>query len=249
VLFSLDVDDSTIDNQRVLLLDLDDQIVVSCNYNYANKKLSIQPQNVLVSGRNYQVTILGKKDGIKFISGVHLQDSHFFEFKTESSLFVKAPEFVSPNHDVVIENQPISFSFTKVEDAEYYHLELSKTNTFQVLEWPELEEKIYPGAPANVTVVPDLTFEEDKRYYARVRAFNDQDKPGDYSKTLQFMFKTKVLPPPATPAEEPFVPVASSPENGKLNVVTQNLTRISFSSSLAIHPDDIKNVYLIEERN
>jgi hypothetical protein len=199
------------------------------------------------------VTVLGGEKGIAFINGMKMDDNFVFHFETAENLEVSAPVFMSPVHDEVYTKNELEIMWNEVENAVYYEIEISKSNIFRILDWPNEPEKIY-----NNFVIPDIILEDKTRYYIRGRAFNEDNEPGAYSDIVQ-IYHLKNGDFFGSASEEKsfdfeikstsFELKKSFPEKESIHQKISSIDRIELSFSLPIHPDDASKIYLMEEKN
>ena len=181
VMFMRDISLADLKEEYVILFDLDSQISIPIKFEYKRRVLTITPKIPLNPLSHYQVDIIGGEEGIKDITGQILAETYTFEFFTSDIDEIQPPNFFSPTHLSEVSSSP-SFEWEYVENAEYYELQIAKTHTFQKIEWPLDDVKIY-----NTWFTPELSYEKG-RYYARVRSITKQGVKSAYSEPIQFYY-------------------------------------------------------------
>jgi hypothetical protein len=179
IYFVIDIVTDTILPQNVILLNVEEQRSESITLEYRNKVLLIKPENKLSPNTHYQIELVGGKNGIKDITGRFLEQSYLFEFYTADVDHIKPPVLTAPAHQTSLTG-PVSFAWNAAEKAYFYELEISRSNTFDVLVWPRGESRVY-----ETQVTPDISYEPGN-YYARIRTVNHSGEKSSYSKPIQF---------------------------------------------------------------
>jgi hypothetical protein len=176
VKFVLDAEVSSINNKSVFLTDLEDLKTIECNLVYKNKILKIFPKKDLKPNSHYQFTIVGEKEGIKFINNSYLIKNHTYEFFTEDSINLKAPEIFYPTDMEIINSKKIEINFEKIKEAKYFLVEISKSNTFHVSELIKESFKVFNN-PVEKSFISKKIDHEFKNglYYLRVMSVKEKE--------------------------------------------------------------------------
>jgi hypothetical protein len=130
---------------------------------------------------HYKIDLVGGENGIKDITGRTLEDTYMFEFYTKDVIEIKPPVLLSPTH-LSEYYTDASYDWHPVEQAEYYEMQISKSNTFHTLEWPQEPVKIYDNF-----FTPDLSHERGN-YYVRIRSVTKDGVRSAYSPVLQYFY-------------------------------------------------------------
>jgi len=276
--FMVDMNINTLlDN--VVLFNVDDQRSEPVECEYKNRYLLIQPKSKMEPLRHYQVQLVGGNDGMMDITGRRMPASYTFEFYTADVKGIKAPILTSPTDQSVRTNKNVKFSWEAVEGAYYYELEISKSNTFDVIEWPKSRIRIFEQE-----IIPDISYAAGN-YYARVRSVKNDGTRSAYSDPVQFYYSedneeiVEVKEPKTEHgSNEPSLtaPNASDPspveslqqilseqatEPSELNVVKMSpspdslhlavtqVKEIVLEFDEAIDPDSLEWIYVVSERN
>lgn len=184
IVFMVDINKNTIRQECITLLNLSDKLVEAVKFHYHNRLLTVTPLQSLKSNSHYQLQIVGGVSGIKDITGRIMPETYELEFYTKELEGLKTPSFLLPTNKSVHSKQP-SFKWSAVDKADYYEIQISKSNTFQNIIWPTDEDKIYSTTSNEVT--PDIEYESGQ-YYARIRSALATGLCGSWSNVLQFYY-------------------------------------------------------------
>jgi len=182
VYFMIDLQVSCIKPENIILFNLESQASEPISLDYKNKILFIKPISPLQPKQHYQVELVGGENGIKDITGGVLDSSYTFEFYTDNVSTIQPPVFKYPALYASIPE--LKFQWEAVENAYFYELEISKSNTFNVLVWPLEESRIY-----DTSITPAVTLEKGIQYYARIRSVNQDGIKSAYSDPIQFLYE------------------------------------------------------------
>ncbi|SFJ62199.1 Ig-like domain-containing protein [Paenibacillus sp. UNC496MF] len=185
VYFKIDINVDTLSPQTIVLLNVDAQKGEPFSYEYRNKVLLIQPAAKLSPLAHYQVELVGGEEGLKDIMGRLLDQSFMMEFYTADIKDIKPPVVTAPSHLSSVAN-PVTFKWNAAERAYFYELEISRSNTFDVLVWPRGDSRVY-----GTEVTPETALEEGS-YYARIRSVNDAGTRSAYSSIIQIHVRPPV---------------------------------------------------------
>jgi hypothetical protein len=156
---------------------------------YRSKVITVTPKEPLSMGTTYTVTFVGdsdladgSKEGIRSIIGDCMAGNTTLTFSTEQAEALAPPALRTPAHGSIIRQQPV-FVWEEVEGASGYHFELSETNTFSSL--------VYPDEPRLLTETTiELQPLEDGLYYIRLQSVKDDGSKGEWSDIFQFHLTT-----------------------------------------------------------
>lgn len=181
IIFFVDLNKHEITSDKIKLFNLTEEKSIPIKYRYYNRKLSVKSIEPLQSNMHYQLQLIGGPEGIVDITGAYMAESYSFEFFTSSEKRITAPVITSPIHMSEVRDS-ITFEWQPVEDAQYYELEVSRSNTFHNLEWPSEEIKIF-----ETKITPHIEYKKGS-YYIRVRAVSITGIKSDYSKTIHVYY-------------------------------------------------------------
>jgi len=161
----------------------------SLAYSALNKTLTFTPTINFDPGITYRITVVGHNkpttspiDGIKDILGNGMMGNFFSTFTTDTSGMLPQTILRSPSNQSAIQVQP-TFSWDAIPGADHYDIEVSQTNSFDVIYWPLPSDTIDNTL---TTVMPDRPFDVDKQYFWRVRGVRPSTQKGHYSDVHTF---------------------------------------------------------------
>lgn len=260
IFFLIDLTVSSVNHDNVILYNIDTQKSEPIDIDYHNKVLSIKPKEKLKPCQHYQVQLVGGKNGICDITGRYLQDVYSVEFYTDDVDEIKPPTLLSPT-DLSEVHGNVVFKWTEVEGAYYYELQISRSNIFDVLEWPVSGHRVY-----ETEVVPDLKYEKG-HYYVRIRSVSPKGTKSAFSKAIRFHYSDEVdlesdedENPQLETLQHHFAAenddrqflevIESTPQRKAANIsIDRDKIVIEFSEEL--DPETVTNLscYVVEERN
>lgn len=180
VVLRIDLDAIGFKKEHVILQDVKMARIVPIDVEYRSRKIIITPLQDLEQNNHYIVEIVGGEKGIRTITNQALEESWMLEFYTGYSNELKAPVIISPTNQT-ISKEKVTFKWEIQQDAFYYHLQISESNTFNHIIWPSMPDiNVYDGE-----ATPDFEY-ENKRYYARIKAVNFNREESAWSETVQF---------------------------------------------------------------
>ncbi|GAK42040.1 hypothetical protein TCA2_4532 [Paenibacillus sp. TCA20] len=194
VTFLFDIFKESINTNNVMLLNLKTQKGEEISVVYKDKLLKILPARRLEPLTHYQVELVGGVEGgIRDITERPLLQSYKFEFVTGNETRMARPLITSPT-DLSEITGDAKFTWLPVDRADHYELEISKSNTFDVLVWPHQNT----GLIFDTQVVPDIDYQKGITYYARIRAVNIQGVKSAYSNPIRYHYDgiDETEPPP-----------------------------------------------------
>jgi len=272
VRFLFDILTESINTKNVMLLNLNTQQGEEIAVEYKDKLLKILPARRLAPLTHYQVELVGGADGcIRDITERPLLQSYKFEFFTGNETRMARPMLTSPT-DLSEITGDVKFTWLPVEKADHYELEISRSNTFDVLVWPQENTALV----FETQVTPDIDYRKGVTYYARIRAVNIQGIKSAYSDPIRYYYNgtdevepevknSPVVEGEATkPAEidtlkdffqneidnevKPLT-MKLKPKDGTLMV--KDISRIVIEFSEDVNPDSISadTVYIVSEKN
>ncbi|PES55909.1 hypothetical protein COM24_06830 [Bacillus toyonensis] len=226
ITFMLDINVNSLRQENIILLNLSEQRVEPVKSAYNRKVLKVKSLNLLNPNSHYQLQLVGGESGIKDITGRIMAETYELEFYTKDIMSIKPPTIIQPNDLSIVLEKP-EYHLTKVEEALYYELQVSMSNTFHNLVWPKNNEKIY-GLEDKVTAKLDVSY-ENAQYYVRARSVNDKGICSSWSKPIRFYFDGKIESTVETPKQED----VDTPDDNE--VILETFTR-------AADQDQIKNL-------
>lgn len=226
ITFMLDINVNSLRQENIILLNLSEQRVEPVKSAYNRKVLKVKSLNLLNPNSHYQLQLVGGESGIKDITGRIMAETYELEFYTKDIMSIKPPTIIQPNDLSIVLEKP-EYHLTKVEEALYYELQVSMSNTFHNLVWPKNTEKIY-GLEDKVTAKLDVSY-ENAQYYVRARSVNDKGICSSWSKPIRFYFDGKIESTIEVPKQED----VDTPDDDE--VILETFTR-------AADQDQIKNL-------
>lgn len=208
--------DSDLDQDHLLgnfILEADN-VPVPCAIAYANRTVTMRPNNPLKPNVTYSITVVGSNDptiikGVRNVFGKPLNGYAQTIFSTVSADTFAAPRVISPIDQSVTTVKP-ALSWEAVTGATAYRVQLSASNTMFPLLWPASDDLIHV-----VSVDPDVTL-IDGNYYWRVRAIGINGKEGDWTDIQQFRISSTSQAPAAPgdtlPPQISYSPFTPDPE-------------------------------------
>jgi hypothetical protein len=181
VVFMVDINVQTLDEGSVMLFNMGEQKTEPVQIEYRKRTMQITPVHPLQPLTNYQLKVVGGEDGIKDITGQMMPDTFVIDFHSDDVKEIKPPVLLAPTDQSELVTDP-QFSWSPAEHAYYYQLEISKSNTFDVLVWPKEPNRIF-----ETNVIPEYKL-ENGTYYARIRSVKDDGIRSAYTKPIQFLY-------------------------------------------------------------
>lgn len=277
--FFLDVDENTIDDRTVILMDLVEQTPVSCSRVYKRRILTIKPIESLRPNNHYQLLIKGGTSGIKDIIGLEMAESYELEFYTKAIESIKPPAIMKPVNRTITES-PFEIELSPAVNAMYYEVQLSKSNRFDKVIWPQNNHLI--AQATEIKFKPDVVLSSGN-YYLRARSMSDDGQASEYGPISQIYIdvpeiEEEVVEEVKTPsitlggktsftqdidvinhllvdevveAIPNFFMLSSTPRKDEVHVPIAELKNIVIRLSENINPESIntKSIYVIKERN
>lgn len=184
IFFFLDLDQGTLTPDKILLINLNEEVSEEVRFEYRNRHLTIYPLKPLKPDMHYQVQIVGGRNGVKNIIGQEMAETYVSEFYTKKIKEIQPPILVYPI-DLTEVTDDIEFEWKPVVDAKYYELEVSRSNTFHNLVWPLADTPIF-----ETKIMPHINYEIGT-YYVRIRSVNHDGKKSHYTKAVRYYYKGK----------------------------------------------------------
>lgn len=235
--FMIDINRQALKDEHFILLNLTEQMIEPVRYEYIRRKLDVTPLNKLKPNNHYQLQVIGGEHGIRDITGRTMPDTYEIEFYTKDVDEIKPPKILSPN-DVVEVREPPVFELEPILEANYYELQISKSNTFHNLEWPN--GKVY--RITETKVIPDIPYQTGQ-YYARVRSIDFEEHASSWSPVIRYFYNgtpvIRVPEDPEIPTEEPEEDVTVE---SKRNIVLQPMSQVQEVSQL----EKIKSAFSVK---
>ncbi|QHW35668.1 Ig-like domain-containing protein (plasmid) [Paenibacillus rhizovicinus] len=269
VYFMVDLNVNTLAEGAVILYNLDEQKNLPIDFIYKGRVLAIQPKIPMSPLMHYQVQIIGGKDGVKDITGKAMPDTYSVEFYTADAKGIKPPVLLSPTDLSEVRKGP-QFSWEAAADAYYYELEISKSNTFDVLVWPTERMRIF-----ETSILPNVLYAKGG-HYARIRTIRSDGARSAFSKPVQFMYSGEEQSQPEAPpvdildpneahietlqqffADQPqaqgllFSVEKTSPAASSVNLPVAGITQIVIEFSDDVDPESLTPdmFYVVDEKN
>ncbi len=181
--FFRDLNIETVTINNIMLLNVAEQRSEKITLHYKNRVLKITPRYQLSPETHYKIEIVGGNDqGIRDITGEYMIQSYHSEFFTGKQVKVPTPRMISPV-DLSEITGDIKFSWTPVDVADNYQLQISKSNTFDVLLWPPTNHYMI-----STEVIPDIKYEKNIQYYARLRAIDAKGVASAFTETVRYFY-------------------------------------------------------------
>lgn len=232
VYFMVDINKNTFTPDSVILFNITEQIVEPVTFDYNRRVLKVQPIGKLGPNNHYQLQLIGGIKGLKDITGRSMAQTFELEFVTKDVESIKPPKILSPT-DVSVVRTAATFQLEPNLDADYYELQISKSNTFHHLVWPTNGERVY--RTPEVTVTPDVPYETGL-YYMRVRSVGFQGEISSWSESIRYFYEG--APIIRVPEEEP-MPDEEEPEE---EVVTAQSQRVILQTRSQLKEDQLTNL-------
>ncbi|MCY8466549.1 Ig-like domain-containing protein [Bacillus atrophaeus] len=184
LLFMVDLNKNSISSDHVILFNITQQKTEEIRFEYYSKTLKVKSVLPLEPLNHYQLKLVGGANGIKSITGHTMAETYELEFYTKDVASIKPPRIFAPTN-VSIVREYVTFEFEKIQEADYYELQISQSNTFHNVIWPLNDEKIFPMSELKVT--PYIEYKTGQ-YYARVRSVDKEGIKSAWSPTLSFYY-------------------------------------------------------------
>lgn len=229
VYFMIDINKQSMRDEHIILLNLTEQIVEPVRYEYNRRILKVTPVSKLLPNNHYQLQIVGGEKGIKDITGRMMAQTHEVEFYTKDVEGIKPPKVLSPT-DLSSVREAVQFELEPSVNADYYEIQISKSNTFHNLVWPLNGEKVYQTA--EVKVIPDIAYQTGQ-YHMRVRSVGNDGLQSSWSPTIRYYYDG--APIIKEPEEQPMpdeVEVIEEPTTGEEATVQSGRVVLKASTHL-----------------
>jgi len=221
--FMVDLNSQLLREEHIVLWNVTEQKPVSIRYEYRSRTLIIKPRESLSPRMHYQLQLVGGEKGIRDIIGRYMPESYQIEFFTKDVDGIKPPVLLTPTHLSEVTEKP-TFTWSAVEHAYAYELQISSTNTFHNVTWPPSSQLIF-----GTSVKPDVKYERG-RYYARIRAIAEDGTKSAFSDVIQFYVNINdSQKPPET--NFPIRTNTRIEQNSQLTVLKQYFSQQNQSSS------------------
>lgn len=272
VRFLFDILTESINTKNVMLLNLNTQKGEEIAVEYKDKLLKILPASRLSPLTHYQVELVGGVEGcIRDITDRPLLQSYKFEFVTGNETRMARPLLTAPT-DLSEITGDVRFTWLPVDKADHYELEISRSNTFDVLVWPQEDTSLI----FETQVTPVIDYRKGVTYYARIRAVNIQGIKSAYSDPIRYHYNGIDEVDPETPSVPVVEGEATKPteidtlkdffqsqQDGEVSPLTiklkpkdgtlmvKDISRIVIEFSESVDPDSIseETVYIVSEKN
>lgn len=228
IYFLVDMEKVSFRQDTIILFNMTEQIVEPISFEYNRRLLKVTPVSKLKANNHYQLQLLGGEKGLKDITKRQMAQTFELEFFSKDVESLKPPIIISPT-DVSVIKAKATFELKPELNADYYELQISKSNTFHNIVWPTNEQKIYRTDEVKVT--PDVNYQTGL-YYARVRAISTETYKSAWSEPIRFFYEGSpeiiVAEEIPMPDETPVTAPAASPV-----VTLQARTRVQESEELS----------------
>ncbi len=186
---------------------------------YDKRTLTFTPNEPLIPGTVYRVTIISdptRNAGVRSVLNDFMSSSYSFTFATVINKTIPPITPQQPADGSVIRDAPI-FAWKNRSDCMYYHIEVSRTNTFSNIFWEHPIDNSVTASPLKpIEHFDPAIFDEDGIYYWRVRGHGWQGQIGDFSSIFEFNIdRTEFAPvtPEDTLPYDPADPIFVIDEN------------------------------------
>lgn len=163
--------------------------VVHGSISYENKVLTFTPQEPLLPGMVYHVTVISNPDsgvGVRSVLEDFMLTPFNFTFTTAGRSTIAAITLLSPTNNTVLKDTP-TFSWKNQNECMYYHIEVARTNTFSSIFWTyPIDNSLISSPLIPGTHFDPLIFKDDGIYYWRVRGHGWHGEVGDFSSISEF---------------------------------------------------------------
>ncbi|HDR4861046.1 Ig-like domain-containing protein [Bacillus cereus] len=227
IIFMLDINVNSLRQENIILINLKGKKVEPVTFTYNRKVLKVKPLNILNPDSHYQLQLIGRENGIKDITGRIMAETYELEFYTKNMVSVKPPTILKPKDLSIITKKP-EYHLTKIEEALYYELQISMSNTFNNLVWPQNSEKVYL-LEDETSVKLDISYKQ-AQYYVRARSVDCKGICSSWSKPISFYFDGEIDSNIQTSKKEEFRGM-----DDKEDVILQTFTR-------AVNQEQLKNL-------
>lgn len=184
LLFIVDLNKNSISSDHVILFNITQQKTEDIRFEYYSKTLKVKSVLPLEPLNHYQLKLVGGVNGVKSITGQTMAETYELEFYTKDVDSIKPPRIFAPTNVSIVKDY-VTFEFEKIQEADYYELQVSQSNTFHNVVWPLNDEKIFPMSELKVT--PYIEYQTGQ-YYARVRSVDKEGMKSAWSQTLSFYY-------------------------------------------------------------
>lgn len=161
---------------------------------YNERSIVFTPDKPFASLQTVRVKIIGddlsgKDIGIRSVLAERMRGDFHISFTILATPLLAAPVLLSPIDQSVIRRDP-TFKWERVTNAHHYQMQVSVSNTFNPILWPEkpTEHKVYDSTEP---LDPGIEF-EDGMYYWRMRAVKQDGTEGEWSQVFIFNKDTQV---------------------------------------------------------
>ncbi|MGF0347592.1 hypothetical protein ACQR3P_28540 [Rhodococcus sp. IEGM1300] len=186
VTFARDLDMTQEISNLVSIKNLDDLSEHPFKVEASSRFVKIIPMFDMQPDAHYMVTINGGPQGLLDVRGGRMAYSWTLEFHTSGEKELKTPSFTGPANQAYVKNG-FEISWTPVNGASYYEVEVSNSRSFDPVIWPQYGHKQFEAR-----VAPRLFAKGN--YYARVRAVSGGRFSG-YSDTILFVLEDGLANP------------------------------------------------------
>ena len=181
VYFFPDMNMKLMQADKIILFNITEERSESIEIVYRNRNLKIKPRKLLKPNMHYQVQIIGGEDGVRDITGRIMPQGYVSEFYTKAVDLIDPPILTSPVSLTEIKDD-VLFKWKPAENAAYYELEISRSNTFHNLVWPNESMPIY-----ETSLQPYINYEYGA-YYARIRSVTGDGRKSEYSDVIRYHY-------------------------------------------------------------
>lgn len=233
IYFMVDVNKAALKDEHFILLNLTEQAIEPVRFEYNMRLLKVTPLSKLKPNNHYQLQVVGGTDGIKDIIGRMMADTYELEFYTKDVASVKAPRILAPT-DLSVITTYAAFELEPAEGADYYELQISKSNTFHNLVWPIDGEKVY-----QTSVTPNIAYETGQ-YYMRVRTIATDGTVSSWSPVIRYYYNGE--PAIELPVDDEVPEETVSAQSKK--VVLQTNTQIQQTAKTELQ--SLQNIFSVQ---
>jgi hypothetical protein len=235
IYFMIDMNKNTFRPENIILFNVTEQVVEPVDFEYNRRVLKVKSVSNLKAKNRYQLQLVGGEKGLKDITGRMMADTYELEFFTKDIESLKPPVILSPT-DVSVVSKAATFELEPNLEVDYYELQISKSNTFQNLEWPTNGEKVY--RTSEVSVTPDVPYATGL-YYMRVRSVGFDGQISAWSDSIRFFYDgAPIIHEPEDP-QMPDEIVTETPTEGEVvvpqarKVILQAMSQLQETNQLS----------------
>ena len=194
IYFARDILKSSISSNTVYVTDTSGNKIDVLSYDYSRKELIITFTDLLPPNKTFYVILVGGSNEEKVLLDIAknpMPQPYKFRFTTKKDELNLAVNLISPSDGSIIDSPPLLKWDAK--ENQTYRIQVSKTNTFDRIEWFTLssENEVRPNINLN-----------EGTYYWRVQVNSDYSQ---WSEVFSFAYENEIeiVPPDITNPDDP----------------------------------------------